>query len=450
MVEDGVFGTSDTLDEINRLSRPSKLVDWKPNKMSFFELIVPPTVYPPREDTDLLANRISALGPGKGKRFLEVGSGSGAISCLASSLGWKVHACDVNPYAVATTIGNLESNSLTGDVREGGIGPEPFPFEGQFDLIVWNLPYIPHEEVDQVLGPMEEAALIDTDTEGLAARMLRSISSKNMLAKGGKILILGRRCSHLGAYGFAYRTWDTLQFDDGEELVLTCLWKPYEDCQNTYVESTGSTNEDLLNSSGVGNHLRAGWQSEGRGRRGRHWSSIENCYAGSWIISEGEKVDPGYIQLSGGLAVINSINSKSLRLKWPNDLLIDSRKVCGILVEGRNFGSNMRVVMGIGINLKFGEHTADVEVASLDEIFETDAETIDKRLHCEVASLLEIREDLPPVNSADVREQILKQMKLMGRPKYRGIIYDEFSLNQKGELVLGENTVDDGEDIVWI
>ena len=124
-------------------------------------------MYPPREDTDLLANRIIKLGPGRGKKMLEIGSGSGAITILAASLGWKVHACDINPFAVSATKGNLEQNGFNGIVKEGGVGPEKFPFEDKFDLVIWNLPYIVSNANDEYLGPMEDAALLDNDLLGL-------------------------------------------------------------------------------------------------------------------------------------------------------------------------------------------------------------------------------------------------------------------------------------------
>ena len=59
----------------------------------------------------------------------------------------------------------MAKNLQAGIIKEGGIGPDGFPFEEKFDLIIWNLPYIPADEVDELLGPMEEAGLIDTDTQ---------------------------------------------------------------------------------------------------------------------------------------------------------------------------------------------------------------------------------------------------------------------------------------------
>ena len=177
MNKDGVFSPEDTSEEVERLDRPSKIISWKPKEGYSFEITIPPTVYPPKEDTDLLARRLILLGPGRGRKFLEIGCGSGALSMLASSLGWKVSACDINPFAVAACKGNLQSHYLEGQIREGGVGPEEFPFSDKFDLIIWNLPYIPVAEVGEVLGPMEEAGLIDTDELGLANRLVNCVTS---------------------------------------------------------------------------------------------------------------------------------------------------------------------------------------------------------------------------------------------------------------------------------
>ena len=72
------------------LNRESKSIVWGVHQQHQF--IIPPTVYPPREDTTLLANEITKLGPGKGRKALEIGSGSGALSLVMSQLGWKVEA----------------------------------------------------------------------------------------------------------------------------------------------------------------------------------------------------------------------------------------------------------------------------------------------------------------------------------------------------------------------
>jgi biotin-[acetyl-CoA-carboxylase] ligase BirA-like protein len=450
MTDDEVFSTLDVEREIDYLNSHAKRVLWAPSSRHEFELLIPPTVYPPRQDSDLLARRISTIGSGRGKRLLEIGCGAGQITILAASLGWKVSACDINPFAVAATRGNLESSRLNAEVREGGIGPEKFPFEEKFDLIVWNLPYIPLDDVgDEVLGPMEEAGLIDTDQIGLMNRLLSTIKNKDLLSPGGRILTLARNEGK--GFGFAHREWDRLKFENGEELVLTCLWRPWEGCDILFKENIESTNEFLLSHRGIGSFLRAENQSSGRGRRNRHWANIEGCFAGSWIVEEGMDINPGHLQLSGGLAVLNSIEDSRLKLKWPNDIYLNGKKTCGILAEGRNIENGTRVVLGIGINLNTTEYDIDIEIGFIDQIKEISAEELAPILHCELSSLLEKRLDIPKPNPERIRELILLEMKRFGNPKFDGIIHEEFELNQKGELVLSDGRIiDDGEDIEWV
>jgi len=450
MPEREVFTAEDAVLEVERLQRPPSTMLWSPIKDFNFTLIIPSTVYPPREDTNLLAKRIIALGPGRGRKFLEIGCGSGALCVLASYMGWIVSGCDINPFAVAATGGNLSASGFRGEIKEGGIGPDRFPFEEKFDLIIWNLPYVDPGEISEVLGPMEEAALIDSDDQGLGNRMIRSIVSNQLLSPQGRILILGRESSIDDTNYLAHRTWDEIEFDDGEKIVLTCLWRPYEGAENHFVESTGSTNEDLFAKSGVGTHISSSWQTSGRGRHKRKWTSIEGCYAGSWIVAEGRDINPGHLQLSGGLAVLNSLRNERLVLKWPNDIMIDGRKACGVLVEGRTTDEGTRAVLGIGINLKSGNHDVDVEIASLDELITIEHAEIDRRLNCELASLLEYRDDIPPVRHSEVKLQIIEKMKSMGRPQFQGEVYETFSLNERGELLLGGKTIDDGEEVQWI
>ncbi len=447
----GIFNPEDAYSEVERQSRPPRNLEWMPNSKQCIELTIPPTVYPPKEDTDLMAERLIRLGTGKGRKFLEIGCGSGALSILASSLGWNVHACDINPFAVAATRGNMAKNLQTGVIKEGGIGPDEFPFKDKFDLIIWNLPYIPPEEVSDLLGPMEEAGLIDTDEKGLQTRLTSLVVRNNLLATNGIILLLGRTGSVEATENFAVRIWDTLKFDDGESLTIFCLWKPWESAEKIFLQSTGSTNDDLFHKSGVGTHISTPLQTSGKGRRGRRWDSIEKSYAGSWIVAEDTEVNPGLLQLSGGLAVIKSIQSDRLQLKWPNDILIDDRKLCGVLVEGKSSQDKTKVVLGIGINLQSSHRIIDgKEISTLDEIGKMDYHQLDQKLNSELASLIEKRNNIPLVNFRSVKEEILSHMKLLGKPEYRGVIYDNFELNNRGELVLGDNIVDEGEDVSWV
>ena len=127
------------------------------------------------------------------------------------------------------------------------------------------------------------------------------------------------------------------------------------------------------------------------------------------------------------------------------------RKLCGVLVEGKSSQDSTKVVLGIGVNLHTSNKIIDgKEISTLDEIEKMDFQTLDRRLNSELSSLIEERDDIPPVNFDSIRTEILSHMKSLGRPKYREVVYDNFDLNERGELVLGHNIIDDGEDVSWV
>ena len=92
----------------------------------------------------------------------------------------------------------------------------------------------------------------------------------------------------------------------------------------------------------------------------------------------------------------------------------------------------------------------DFKMASLDEIVDVNHDKLDRLLHCNIASLLEKGVNLPPVDFEQIKDEILKQMKKLGKPVFNGQMYDSFGLNEFGELILGYFVVDDGEDVEWI
>ncbi len=101
----------------------------------------------------------------------------------------------------------------------------------------------------------------------------------------------------------------------------------------------------------------AGQQTAGRGRLKREWLTPEGNIALSVILYPASAQLPAMIMLAS-LAVANSIESVTgikPGIKWPNDILINLRKVSGILIETdarpHRYGHAMYVVIGIGINV---------------------------------------------------------------------------------------------------
>ncbi len=124
---------------------------------------------------------------------------------------------------------------------------------------------------------------------------------------------------------------------------------------------TGSTNTLLLTGAqppaGQGYAALAEMQTEGRGRRGRRW--VTPFGAGlalsmSWSFEHAPK-DLSALSLAAGVGVaraLSRLGARGVRLKWPNDIWFQDRKMGGILAEVRaESGGPAFVVVGLGLNL---------------------------------------------------------------------------------------------------
>lgn len=124
---------------------------------------------------------------------------------------------------------------------------------------------------------------------------------------------------------------------------------------------TGSTQDELerLAEAGApaGTVVVAETQEAGRGSRGRRWASPPG---GLWMSVLARPAGPDAAEVASvraGLAVIGALRATlgalPLALKWPNDLLLDGRKVGGILCESRWHGAALAwVAVGVGLNVQ--------------------------------------------------------------------------------------------------
>ncbi len=136
--------------------------------------------------------------------------------------------------------------------------------------------------------------------------------------------------------------------------------------------TAGSTNTLLLGRSdrGVKKAIAvADYQEEGRGRMGRHWFSPPGKNITMSILLPLEVPPPRSpsITIVAGLSVASSLESETgLRctVKWPNDLYLEGKKVCGILVEMVAESDRTRsVVIGIGMNVNMTREEFPEELA---------------------------------------------------------------------------------------
>jgi BirA family transcriptional regulator, biotin operon repressor / biotin---[acetyl-CoA-carboxylase] ligase len=128
--------------------------------------------------------------------------------------------------------------------------------------------------------------------------------------------------------------------------------------------TVGSTNTVLMERSnpaiGSGEALLAEYQTAGRGRQGRTWVAPPGgsiCLSLSWMFGELPR-DLGALGLVIGVCAreaLQSLGAGRVTLKWPNDLLIDDRKLGGILIELRAESTGPAcVVIGMGLNVALG------------------------------------------------------------------------------------------------
>ena len=136
----------------------------------------------------------------------------------------------------------------------------------------------------------------------------------------------------------------------------------------SYAESTESTNTDLLADADAGP-----WtvrittnQTAGKGRLGRVWEAPAGANLAMSVLLTPTSLDRiGTIPLAAGLAVADAIGGT--RLKWPNDVLLGEKKLCGILAEAGTSAATptaARVVVGWGINVALSEEQLPVPHAT--------------------------------------------------------------------------------------
>jgi len=111
-------------------------------------------------------------------------------------------------------------------------------------------------------------------------------------------------------------------------------------------------------------------QSRGRGRLGRTWQSPpgRNIYVSVILRPSIRPADSPLITLTAGVAVAEALSAycaDAVTLKWPNDVMIRGKKICGMLAEMKLRGAEIDfIVVGIGINI-------NMKKADFDEPFKT-------------------------------------------------------------------------------
>ncbi len=134
-------------------------------------------------------------------------------------------------------------------------------------------------------------------------------------------------------------------------------------------------------------------QTAGKGRRGRSWhSEQENGLYFSLVLRP--RIPPGFaplFTLGTAVALHNAIERNTglqVDIKWPNDLLMDGRKVCGILAEMQaEFDLVNSLIIGVGLNVNHPEFLADIAKSA------TSLRMVSGRNHSRIEILVEFLEE---------------------------------------------------------
>lgn len=133
----------------------------------------------------------------------------------------------------------------------------------------------------------------------------------------------------------------------------------------------GSTNEEMnrlldIESLEEGTVIRADYQSAGKGHQGNTWSSErgKNLLFSILLRPVSLPVDTAfYLSAITSLSLIEILDKQDIMayIKWPNDVLAESRKICGILIENSIIGDRIgHSVIGIGLNVNQKEFDSGI------------------------------------------------------------------------------------------
>lgn len=135
-----------------------------------------------------------------------------------------------------------------------------------------------------------------------------------------------------------------------------------------WIPETGSTNADVLALARDGAHegvvLVADHQTAGRGRLGRTWQAPPRAALLVTVLLRPTVLVVDSVTMAVGLAMAEAVEATTgvhARLKWPNDLVVDDRKLAGILAEAdwRDSDGGVAVAVGVGVNCNWPDDVPD-------------------------------------------------------------------------------------------
>jgi BirA family biotin operon repressor/biotin-[acetyl-CoA-carboxylase] ligase len=220
-----------------------------------------------------------------------------------------------------------------------------------------------------------------------------------------------------------------------QDLQARFAGRPYR-----YFEQITSTNDaarQWLNEEPAapqGAFVVADEQTAGRGRLGRTWETpAGSALAVSFVLRPPQKHIP-QVTMLGAVAVLATLQrfgATDAAIKWPNDVLLRDRKVCGILTESEWKGSQLRgVILGIGLNVRvdFSGTPLEDKAISVESALRRGLHRVDLLEHL----VDNLDRWLAKLGTSDLYDEWLQHLKTIGEPvtvtagevRYEGIAVD--------------------------
>ena len=223
------------------------------------------------------------------------------------------------------------------------------------------------------------------------------------------------------------------------------------------LDETESTNSEALRLAKFidkPTFILAKRQTNGRGRSARLWVDPVGNFSGTILIKLDEDLQKLALRsFVAAISVYDAIDQEigighQLSLKWPNDILLNEKKICGILLETKKIDNGTALAIGIGINLMSVPRLQKLSQVTTEpgSIFNESGVEIDPVEFCKsIAHHYLFRESqFQEMGFTKIREIWMKRAANVGKEivartpssEYRGV-FD--SIDEKGQLVLTNN-----------
>ncbi|MCA1927982.1 MAG: biotin--[acetyl-CoA-carboxylase] ligase [Calditerrivibrio sp.] len=209
-----------------------------------------------------------------------------------------------------------------------------------------------------------------------------------------------------------------------------------------YFDSIDSTNsEGMVNNYPYFSVIIAKTQTSGKGRSGRVWYSTvpENIYL-SFIMPpfHTEKLLP--LNILTAYSIVEGLKSIiDLRIKWPNDLVVNKKKIGGILLESKFLGNKLeKVVVGVGLNVNQEFFDNSLEKIATSIFIETNLKQNISEIACNIIVSFEIFFQQFLKNSIDIIEKWCNYSENLGKQIKIHINGDKKTFTEKGITEQGE------------